>query len=475
VIEPERIQPLNDRPVNEAGRYVLYWMQASQREACNPALEHACALSRRFRKPLLVYFGLFACYPGANHRHFAFLLEGLRETRTALARRDLRLVVLACSPEAGAIALGRRAAAVVTDRGYLRHQTEWRAVAAAALPCPLVQVEGDAVVPVDIVSVKEEYAAAMIRKKIMSRCDRFMIPLKRVTAFAAWIGPVRGEIDITAPGLLARLKAPGGVTPSAAFHGGYAEARRRLTDFVRHRLPEYGFGSNDPTADLCSGLSPYLHFGQIAPVELAAAVIKAGGHGAAAFVEQLIVRRELALNFARYNPHYDSPACLPGWAARTLAAHAGDRRPYRYSLEELESARTHDPYWNAAQRQVTRSGHMHNYMRMYWGKKVIEWTGSVRDAWEILVFLNDKYELDGRDPNGYAGIAWCFGKHDRPWAERPVFGTVRYMNARGLERKFDIIRYADAWPADADERPAAGAAVTRRRPPRSGTRRPRVR
>jgi len=211
--------------------------------------------------------------------------------------------------------------------------------------------------------------------------------------------------------------------------------------FLAHDLGSYDTDSNDPCLDVTSHLSAYLHFGHISPLEIALRVQDAGSVSGAAFLEQLIVRRELAINYCHYSYVYDRIAGIPAWARRTLEEHAVDPRPFIYSPEELENGTTHDPYWNAAQWEMRLTGRMHNYMRMYWGKKVIEWTLSPLVAFDTLAYLNDKYELDGRDPNGYTGIAWCFGKHDRPWKERPIFGKTRYMNARGLERKFDIQGY----------------------------------
>jgi deoxyribodipyrimidine photo-lyase len=198
---------------------------------------------------------------------------------------------------------------------------------------------------------------------------------------------------------------------------------------------------NDPTLDYLSHLSPYLHFGQISPLYIALKVIDTDSRGKEAFLEELIVRRELSMNFVFYNEKYDSFEAVPEWAKKTLKAHQKNKRQYTYSLEELETAQTHDAYWNAAQREMVGRGKMHGYMRMYWGKKIIEWSKTPEKAFQIALYLNNKYELDGRDPNGFTGVAWCFGKHDRPWGERPIFGNVRYMNDKGLKRKFDADRY----------------------------------
>ena len=228
------------------------------------------------------------------------------------------------------------------------------------------------------------------------------------------------------------------------FRGGPSRARQRLADFIAHKLAHYDEKRNAPSKDYLSHLSPYLHFGQISPLYIALQIRDAenvGSENREAYLEELIVRRELSMNFCHYDPDYDSLACLPDWARETLAAHADDPRTYVYDLAAFEGARTHDPYWNAAQLEMVRTGKMHGYMRMYWGKKILEWTPNPAEAFRIALTLNNRYELDGRDPNGYAGVAWCFGKHDRAWKERAVYGKVRYMSAGGLERKFDIEAY----------------------------------
>jgi deoxyribodipyrimidine photo-lyase len=233
------------------------------------------------------------------------------------------------------------------------------------------------------------------------------------------------------------------VSPVESFRGGMAAAKKRLVEFIDGKMDRYDSLKNDPGEDVLSNLSPYLHFGQISPLYITLEVLKHPGPGSDAFLEELIVRRELSMNFTNYNRNYESFAGLPDWAKRTLTEHAHDPREYLYSLEELEEARTHDPYWNAAQTETVTTGKMHGYMRMYWGKKILEWTASPEEAFSRALYLNNKYELDGRDPNGFAGVAWCFGKHDRSWARRPVFGNVRYMNAEGLKRKFNIEKYAN--------------------------------
>jgi deoxyribodipyrimidine photo-lyase len=257
---------------------------------------------------------------------------------------------------------------------------------------------------------------------------------------------IAGDIDASdVDRALAKLKIDRSVARSSRFTGGETAARRLLLKFVRAKLAGYADRRNEPSAGGTSTLSPYLHFGQVSPIEIAIAVRDAKGASKAdrnAFLEELIVRRELSMNHVFYNPHYDRYDGLPDWARKTLASHARDRRPYVYTRGQLESAQTHDRWWNAAQREMTLTGFMHNYMRMYWGKKILEWKRNPRDAFEDVLYLNNKYFLDGRDPNAYANVAWIFGLHDRPWGPpRKIFGTVRYMNAAGLERKFDMEAY----------------------------------
>ena len=270
-----------------------------------------------------------------------------------------------------------------------------------------------------------------------------MIPLKPAKLKNTTLDlNIPGRIDLDDPKLLTRLKLDASVPPSAIFTGGTAEAQKRLNLFLKTKLDRYPIDRNDPMLDCQSNLSPYLHFGQISPLTIALAVQAIDSPGKDAFLEELIVRRELSHNFVYYNPGYDRyDTALPPWALRTLNFHAKDKREYTYTLQQLETAQTHDPAWNAAQLEMTLTGKMHNYMRMYWGKKILEWTQTPQQGFEWAIYLNNKYELDGRDPNGYAGVAWCFGKHDRAWSERPVFGKIRYMNAAGLSRKFNVQAY----------------------------------
>jgi deoxyribodipyrimidine photo-lyase len=447
VIHPERIREINEKPVRP-GRYVLYWMQASQRAECNHALEYSIERANELGLPLLVYFGIADGFPEANLRHYAFMLEGLLETREGLRRRGIKLVARIEDPASGAAALAARAALLVTDRGYLRIQKKWRAGAARLSPCSMMEVESDVVVPVETVSDKEEYAAATLRPKIHRQLEKYLVPLRKRRLERDSLGLRTAGVDLSdVSSLLDRLRLDRSVPRQDFYVGGASRAGKLLRDFTRNKLRHYAEKRNDPSLGLCSDMSPYLHFGQISPLFVALEIQKAKGAGRVAkdaFLEELIVRRELSANFVHFNRHYDSYKCLPVWAAGTLKEHTRDKRPYVYTARQLESAATHDPYWNAAMHEMAVTGKMANYMRMYWGKKILEWSRTPQGAFRTALRLNNRYFIDGRDPNSFAGVGWCFGKHDRPWTERPVFGKVRYMNANGLRRKFDIEKYVEA-------------------------------
>ena len=448
MIEAERIKVLNDLPVDCDGQYVLYWMQQSQRESLNPALEYAARCANKLGLPVVVVFGLDATYPDANRRHFAFMLEGLAETADRVQQRGAGFVIRFGSPPDVAAEVADDAALVVCDRGYLRHQRQWRKELCTMIDKRIVQVEGDVVVPVETASDKQEWAARTIRRKVNDHRDAFVRTVSRTR-----LGKRAGRLNLpsdVAPSdwqaALEQLDIDRDVQPVDRFPPGPDAARAQLTRFIRDGLVGYASARNDPSNPKASEMSPYLHFGQISPVEIAHKVQRSEKPSDAdkeAFLEELIVRRELACNFVYFTPDYDSYQCLPDWARQTLAKHRSDERPVRYTRGELEAAETDDPYWNAAMREMRHTGYMHNYMRMYWGKKILEWTNTPEYAYSTALYLNNRYFLDGRDPNSYANIGWLFGLHDRAWAERSIFGKVRYMSASGLERKFDVDKYVE--------------------------------
>jgi deoxyribodipyrimidine photo-lyase len=441
MIQPERIKKLNQRPIQNR-KFVLYWMQASQRVEYNHALEFAIQQANALKKPVVVYFGITSQFPEANLRHYQFMLEGLREVQQELAARGIKMIARLESPEQGVLRFAPNADLVVVDRGYLKIQRAWRQFVADRIDCPLIQVETDAIVPIEIASDKENYSAGTLRPRIQRQLARFLVPLAETIPLVSGALPDFDSIEFSnLPGILAQLQLDGTVPPVPDFRGGPTAAKTRLELFLNEKLEHYPTLRNDPTQDFQSHLSPFLHFGQISPLLVALKTLAANRPGTDEFLEELIVRRELSLNFVYYNANYDSIKCLPNWARQTLLEHSHESREYLYLPTQLERGETHDPYWNAAQQEMVHTGKMHGYLRMYWGKKILEWSATPETAFEIALNLNNKFELDGRDPNGFAGVAWCFGKHDRAWTERPVFGKIRYMNANGLKRKFDADAY----------------------------------
>lgn len=444
-IQASRIQNLNKLPPS-SGKFVLYWMQQSQRAEYNHALEYAIKQANIQGLPLLVVFALTDDYPDANLRHYTFMLEGLKETKEQLALRNIKMVVKYGHPEQVVLDVGINASIIVCDRGYLSHQREWRQRIAKKAPCFVVQVESDVIVPIQEVTDKAEYAAYTIRPKINRQLDTYLKDLEHgVVSHSSLSIPVKGfELD-NIQTVLDELDIDQSVPAVPKFFkGGTSQAKDRFESFIENSFQQYVAHRNQPKTLDVSFMSAYLHFGQISPLYLA---LKVKGcqdsfeEAKASYLEELIVRRELAMNFVYFNQGYDSLACLPNWAKKTLEDHKEDTREFKYSKVELENSQTHDPYWNAAMREMKISGFMHNYMRMYWGKKILEWSETPEKAYETLMTINNKYFLDGRDPNSYAGVGWIFGLHDRAWFERPFFGKVRYMAASGLERKCDIKGY----------------------------------
>ena len=419
-IQAERVQMLNDADVHRNGRYVLYWMQQAQRAELNHALEYAIHRANELGLPLLVAFGLTDDYPEANLRHYHFMLHGLADVAASLERRGIAFVVQRGAPDEVAVRLGEPAALVVCDRGYLRPQRVWRERVAAALPCAVVQVESDVVVPVELASDKKEHAARTLRPKITRHLDRFLVDLPRGDLADHAVPDVPGEDLSDVDALLAKLQLDQQVPPVLLFQGGTAAGKKVLSDFLSQKFGAYAENRNQPQTDHVSHMSKYLHFGQLSPVYVALQIKEHGsGVNVDTYLEELIIRRELPMNFVFYEPRYDEYDALPEWARRTLAEHAAD------------------PYWNAAMDEMRYAGYLHNYMRMYWGKKILEWTADPQEAYRRTLYLNNKYFLDGRDANSFANVAWVFGQHDRGWTERPVFGKTRYMSAGGLERKAD--------------------------------------
>ena len=440
-----RIQSLNKLDLQQ-GDFVLYWMQQSQRAEYNHALEYAVQQANKIDQGVLVVFGLMDDYPEANVRHYTFMLEGLQETQATLGKRSIKMVVQTGNPANVALSAGKKASLIVCDRGYLRHQRQWRKKVAKDADCWVVQVESDVVVPIQVVSSKAEYAARTIRPKIHKHLSDYLVEFKPTKIKKSSLQLRIKGIDLSdINAVLKEMSIDRDVLPvSHLFNGGTSQARKIFAEFLRRRFKKYVKNRNQPQTDDVSHMSKYLHFGQISPLYLALQILKTDKplkEARDSFLEELIVRRELAMNFVYYTQNYDSFQCLPNWAQKTLGEHKKDKRETTYTRRQLENAKTHDDYWNAAMREMVSTGFMHNYMRMYWGKKILEWSRTPEHAFKTTLAINNKYFLDGRDANSYTGVAWVFGVHDRAWFERPIFGKIRYMAASGLERKCDIQAY----------------------------------
>lgn len=445
-----RVTQLNQTKENTKGRYVLYWMQMFKRASHNYALNFAIQMANERQLPLVVYEGLKFNYPWASDRIHTFIIEGVAEKLAELSERGIRYIFYLHrnkrDPRNIVAKLAREAALLVTD-DYPCFIIPEHNERIAQLNLPVYAVDANGMVPLSALP-KEEYAAYTIRPKI----NRLLPDLPR-TIVTPHLDVQKPTLDVECPetmvsadnipDLVSQCDIDHTVKPSDRYHGGTAAGRKRLTYFVRAILPHYDKTRNDPSVDGTSRLSPYLHFGFLSIQEVVAAAEQAKAPKTAkdAFLEEAIVRRELSFNLTRYNPHYHSLKSLPVWALKTMRDHADDPRPELLDAERIEAADTYDELWNASQRELLSTGLLHNYVRMLWGKRVIEWQRSYEMAFELLVHLNNKYALDGRDPNSYAGILWCFGKHDRPWFEREIFGTIRYMTSRSMAKKFNARRY----------------------------------
>ena len=447
MVQPQRIQPLNALEIDPAGKFVLYWMQQCQRSRFNFALEYAIEQANERNLPVVVCFGLMDNFPDGNERGYAFMLQGLCELHATLRKRNILMLVKHGNQADVALHYAPQAALIVCDRGYTRHQKAWRQKVADQSNRRVVQVEGFVVVPVGVASTKREFAARTFRPKVTRVWEPFLVPLEAGEVRRSSLRlKLTADIDMSDwRKAIVQLNLDRSVGATDRLIGGETAAGRILSRFLDGRLARYVDGRREPSVRGTSMLAAYLHFGNISAVEIALAVQNQAdvpGDARDSYLEELIVRRELAMNFVNYTADYDAYDCLPDWAKKTLAEHRNDPRPHQYSRARLEGADTADVYWNAAQREMNDSGFMHNQMRMYWGKKILEWTATPQEAFEITLRLNNKYFLCGRDPNGYANVGWVFGLHDRPWGpERPIFGLVRYMNAAGLTRKFDMPAY----------------------------------
>lgn len=473
-----RIFDANDAPVRAAGRYVLYWMIGARRTEWNFGLQRAVERCRELERPLLVLEPLRVAHPFASERFHRFVLDGMRDQAAAFRAAGVAYhPYVEPEPGAGRGLLERLAAdacLVVTDDVPFFFLPRMVRAAAARLPVRLEQVDGNGLLPLR--RAERAYPTAHSFRALLQReLPTHFAEFPAADPLAGYDGPrrvalpaeLRRRWPAVAPALLAgrsdlaRLPLDHAVPP-APLAGGAVAGRAALRRFLA-RIDRYAEERNHPDRDATSGLSPYLHFGQLSPHEVfAALMIREGWHegrlgrpaGGArvgwwgvgpsveAFLDQLVTWRELGLNRCVFDQAAARWEALPAWARATLAAHARDRRPHRYSPEELEQARTHDRLWNAAQTQLVREGRLHNYLRMLWGKRLLEWSETPQDALATMLRLNDRWALDGRDANSIAGITWVLGRYDRPWGpERPIFGTVRYMSSENTARKLRLREY----------------------------------
>ncbi len=460
-----RLRVLSSGPAPAGAEYVLYWMQMYRRADDNAALAYAVQEANRLGLPCVVYEALRPDYPHASDRFHTFVLEGAKDVARGLQRRGLYhafFLPKTASLARGVVAkLAKRAALVVSDDFPSFVIPAHNRAAASHIACPFVVVDDAAVVPLALFP-KQETAARTLRPKMKKHLGEWLLPLEepppRVSA------PARLELPFDAldlekvvvPDVVLACDVDHAVPAVPESPGGSGEASARLDRFLKRRLSSYALDRNDPTHEGTSQLSPYLHFGHISARRVALAARAQAGdasEGADAFLEQLLVRRGLAYNFARARPDHATYAALPDWSRRTLAEHSTDPRPAIVSAGELEAAQSPDPLWNAAQLELRARGVVQSYARMLWGKLPLTWTKTPEEAHALLVRLNDRYALDGRDPDGYANISWCFGLHDRPWPKRAIYGAVRTMTSRSARSKLDFEAYIDGARRWRDEIP----------------------
>jgi deoxyribodipyrimidine photo-lyase len=445
-VNPARVRMIK-QPVRGGDR-VAYWMSRDQRCRDNWALIFADDLARKHHAPLAVVFCLVDDFLGATLRAYDFMFKGLEQVSSSLDDKGIPFFLLRGDPRVRVPEFVRAndVGWLVTDFDPLRIKREWKARAASRTEAGIYEVDAHNVVPCWVASSKQEYGAYTLRPKIQRALPEFLEVFPRLRRRRkTW----RGRVPAVRWQRVARdLRVDRDVRAVGWIGAGEKAALRTLRRFIRVDLAGYPERRNDISIEGQSGLSPYLHFGQISAgrVALEVEMSRAPTRSKEAFLEELVVRRELSDNFCFYNPGYDDVKGFPEWAARTLRDHREDPREYTYSLGQLDAGATHDALWNAAQRQMVTLGKMHGYMRMYWAKKILEWTKSASTAMKFAILLNDRYELDGRDPNGYTGIAWSIGGvHDRAWGERPVLGKVRYMSYRGMTSKFDTAAYVERY------------------------------
>ena len=441
-VNGQRIRTLKDAERKKGP--VVYWMSREQRVKDNWALLHAQELAIDQKAPLLVAFCLVHQFLGATMRQYDFMLKGLSGVEDDLEKSGIPFYILEGMPEKviSDFLMKMNASALISDFDPLRIKKKWKEKLTSRLRIPFYEVDAHNIVPCWIASSKQEYGAYTLRPKIKKLITNFLTDYPALERHPYQIKVNLERIDWQKVRTHLKIDHSVGIVDSVK--SGEAAAASVLGHFIANKINDYNLNRNDPCLDGQSNLSPYLHFGQLAAQRVALEVTgtQVDLQSKEAFLEELTVRRELSDNFCFYNETYDRFEGFPHWAQESLNEHRSDKREYTYTVSQLEEATTHDPLWNAAQTEMVRKGKMHGYMRMYWCKKILEWTKSPEEALSSAIYLNDKYELDGRDPNGYAGIAWSIGGvHDRAWFDRKVFGKVRFMSYGGCQSKFDVEAY----------------------------------
>ena len=444
-VNRKRIRILNKTTFSKTGA-VTYWMSRDQRVEDNWALLFARECAQQYNLPLLVIFTFDPQYPSANFRHFDFMIKGLQQVEKQLSNSNISLFVrTGNSVELILHAIKEfKISCLVTDFDPLNIKQSWKQAVAKKISIPFYAVDTHNIVPCHVASDKEEYGAYTLRLKIRKLLHEFLTDFPVLEAQKT--NPFKGNLNdwLTITESISQDKS---VLPVPGIEPGSDAALNKMQLFIGKKIRNYNSLKNDPNQDVLSGLSPYLHFGHISAQRIAREVIREykDDENAASFLEELIVRKELADNFCFYNANYSNLKGAREWARNTLHIHRQDKRDIVYSKDDFENAKIHEPLWNAAQNEMKKTGKMHGYMRIYWAKKILEWSADPETALDIAITLNDKYSLDGRDPNGYVGCLWSIaGIHDRPWAERSVFGKIRYMNEKGCRRKFDVDAYIQA-------------------------------
>lgn len=471
-----RIHPLGPHAPRPDGEFVLYWIQSSLRAHRNPALDHAAERANQLNLPVLAVFNLRSDYPWASDRFHTFLLESVADLVADFARRGIQFAcILSRAAEAGdrqpagatigpadpprerpvhLEQLARRAALVVTDRFPTFIVPRQTRDLAAATGAPLVLVDGATVVPPDWHD-REHRTARSFRVRQHEALPHFLHPVADVEP------RIRREVALdfepltptpaTIPDIVAGCPIDHSVPPARAIRGGRHSALRRLRWFVEHALPDYEQGRDDPNTDGTSRLSPYLHFGNLAPQELLLAARDAGPDPAyARLLDETLVWRELGFNFCRFDPRHRSVEAIPAWAREELRRGEADPRPALFDLETLDAAATGEPLWDAAQRAYRVDGWMHNRVRMLWGKTLVQWTRDAAECLRYLEHLNNRWSLDGRDPATWLNLHWILGRYDRPFFRRPIYGTVRYQSLRAAETKWDVGAYVKKYGGAAE-------------------------